>query len=100
MKLVLSSSNRLGAHFKNVSFNLGTEQTFTLSKIILHPRFNKPLGLSNDIALLKLSRPALINTKVGPVCIPTDNSPYALKPKRKCYVTGEVIIKLILNYCS
>ena len=81
--------NRLGAHYRNISITTGNEQSFTLSRIISHPHHNTPLGLSNDIALLKLSRPASINTKVVPVCVPTEESTFGFQPQKKCYVTGE-----------
>ncbi|XP_059698003.1 plasminogen-like isoform X10 [Haemorhous mexicanus] len=39
-----------------------------------------------DIALLKLSRPAVINNHVIPVCLPKENS--VLGGREECYVTG------------
>ena len=37
---------------------VGTEQDFTVSKVITHPSYHNPKGYSNDIALLKLEKPA------------------------------------------
>lgn len=49
---------RLGAHKQ--SEMTGTEQDFTASKVIMHPAYHKPIGMSHDIALLKLDRPAVL----------------------------------------
>ena len=40
---------------------MGTEQDFTITKIIMHPFYHKPIGMSHDIALLKLDKPAVLN---------------------------------------
>lgn len=68
---------RLGAHKQSES--MGTEQDFTASKIILHPLYHKPIGMSHDIALLKLDRPAALTRWVHSLCI-------AIPPKyQKCF---------------
>ncbi|XP_009920512.1 plasminogen [Haliaeetus albicilla] len=46
--------------------------------------FKEPHGA--DIALLKLSSPAIINNHVIPVCLPKENS--VLGGREECYVTG------------
>uniref|UniRef100_A0A8C7EBX7 Plasminogen n=1 Tax=Nothoprocta perdicaria TaxID=30464 RepID=A0A8C7EBX7_NOTPE len=46
--------------------------------------FKGPRGV--DIALLKLSSPAVINNHVIPVCLPKENS--VLGGREECYVTG------------
>lgn len=50
---------RLGAHKRKEV--VGVEQDFTVTKIIIHPLYHKPIGMSHDIALLKLDRPAVLN---------------------------------------
>lgn len=50
---------RLGAH-RRVSV-VGTEQDIRVSKVIQHPQYHQPKRYSNDIALLKLERPAQLN---------------------------------------
>jgi trypsin len=50
---------RLGAHRRSVE--VGTEQDFKIVKVITHPSYHKPLKYSNDIALLKLEKPAQLN---------------------------------------
>ncbi|CAH2250846.1 plasminogen [Pelobates cultripes] len=45
----------------------------------------KPVG-DSDIALMKLSSPALITDEVLPVCLPPEN--YVVPDRAECYVTG------------
>ena len=42
--------------------------------------------MNNDIALLELSRPAMLNDRVQPVCLPQPNK----EPQAgsTCYITG------------
>ena len=53
----------------------------------------------NDIALLKLQKPARLNQKVGIVCLPKENEPPT--PDMICYVTGQFsafLLKLIPEF--
>ena len=77
---------RLGAH-KRVG-KVGTEQDFAVQKIIQHPMYQKPFGLANDIALLKLKKPARINRAVGTACFP--GSKGRVPDGKRCWVTGTV----------
>lgn len=52
-------SERLGVHKRTDT--VGTEQDFRVTKVIMHPFYHKPIGMSHDIALLKLDRPAALN---------------------------------------
>ncbi|KAK2910403.1 hypothetical protein Q8A73_008118 [Channa argus] len=52
---------RLGEH--NIAVNEGTEQTITSAKVIRHPYYNSQ-NKDNDIMLIKLSRPAILNRYV------------------------------------
>lgn len=45
-------------------------QDFTISKIIPHPKYRHPTAY-NDIALLKLNKPAILDDFVRPVCLHT-----------------------------
>ncbi|XP_074633753.1 zinc metalloproteinase nas-15-like [Acropora palmata] len=76
-----SYSLTLGDH--NHNSNEGTEQTIRASRVIKHPQYR---GSNNDIALLKLSRPARINDRVSPACLPEAN--YIVPPGTTCYITG------------
>lgn len=42
----------------------GTEQDIKVIKVITHPSYHKPVRYSNDIALLKLEKPATLNRSV------------------------------------
>jgi len=64
----------------------GNEQVIGVSHIIIHPQFNLYGKLNNDIALMKLSRPALFNNRVQPVCLPNQGEKPAVGSK--CYITG------------
>uniref|UniRef100_A0A3Q0SEF4 trypsin n=1 Tax=Amphilophus citrinellus TaxID=61819 RepID=A0A3Q0SEF4_AMPCI len=64
----------------------GLEQIFNVSVIIKHPQYSYWL-LDNDIMLLKLDRPAQINTMVQPVSLPDTDSP-PLKNLNLCTVSG------------
>jgi len=75
---------RLGAH--NRKEIVGTEQDFTVTKIIMHPFYHKPIGMSHDIALLKLDKPAVLNKFVNLVCLP-EVVP-APPEGKKCWITG------------
>ena len=61
-------------------------QDFSIQKIIMHESYKKPVGLSHDIALLKLNKPAILNRYVGVACLPDEETMTDL-PKR-CYISG------------
>uniref|UniRef100_A0A8C4F2Q9 trypsin n=1 Tax=Dicentrarchus labrax TaxID=13489 RepID=A0A8C4F2Q9_DICLA len=58
---------RLGEH--NIAVNEGTEQWIDAAKVIKHPQYNS-YNLDNDIMLIKLSRPATLNSYVQTVALP------------------------------
>jgi secreted trypsin-like serine protease len=63
-----------------------SEQVFGVDQIIVHSDYEKPVAINNDVALLKLSRPARMNAFVNTVCLP---KPYEIVPlNKKCYITG------------
>ena len=63
---------RLGAYKKEG--DVGSEQDFAVTKIVMHPDFHYPKRYSNDIALLKLNRPAIFNRCVLPLNQSTDQN--------------------------
>ncbi|XP_051511661.1 plasminogen isoform X1 [Myxocyprinus asiaticus] len=67
----------LGIHTERASET--SKQERDISKIIMGPG-------GADIALLKLDRPAIINDKVLPACLPEKD--YIVPSKTECYVTG------------
>uniref|UniRef100_A0A8C4THG3 trypsin n=1 Tax=Erpetoichthys calabaricus TaxID=27687 RepID=A0A8C4THG3_ERPCA len=58
---------RLGEH--NIDTNEGTEQMIDSAKVIRHQSYNGN-NLNNDIMLIKLSRPATLNSYVNTVSLP------------------------------
>ncbi|XP_077408148.1 plasminogen [Vanacampus margaritifer] len=67
----------LGSHRERITE--ASAQMRTLEKLVLGPN-------GADIALLKLERPAVINDKVLPACLPERN--YIVPSGTECYVTG------------
>ena len=66
----------------------GTEQVRNVSKLIKHARYNYPSLINNDIALIKLDRPVLLNSHVNTICLPQRGVDVALNSK--CYITGKI----------
>ena len=78
----------MGAHYRT-SGSVGTEQEIRVVKIIKHGNFHKPLKYSNDIALIKLEKPAILGMGIGLVCLP--DTRYFLpfdNLNKKCWITG------------
>ncbi|XP_063149122.1 trypsin I-P1-like [Candoia aspera] len=59
---------RLGEH--SLSKNDGSEQYINSVKVIRHPRYNSQ-NMDNDIMLIKLSKPASLNSRVSAVPLPS-----------------------------
>ena len=80
----------MGAHAKTTSIKVGTEQDFKVEDIILHSSYDKPANSqSNDIALLKLAKPAKLGKGVGLVCLPDLGLTLPVDDlNKKCWVTG------------
>lgn len=72
---------RLGEH--NIAVNEGTEQWIDSARLIKHPYYNS-YNLDNDIMLIKLSRPATLNSFVQTVALPS-RCPVA---DENCMVSG------------
>ncbi|XP_015762664.1 PREDICTED: uncharacterized protein LOC107341715 isoform X3 [Acropora digitifera] len=79
----------LGAHYVSSAYVAGTEQYFDVVQIIQHENYSSPRRLSNDIALLKLSRPAELRNGVGLVCLSDGQFQRTFNDTRKkCWTTG------------
>lgn len=78
----------MGAQYRSYG-TVGTEQDLDILKIILHEDYGLPYGFSNDIALLRLSKPATLGKGVGLVCLSDNNFqlPFDNFTKR-CWITG------------
>eukprot|EP00795_Rhopilema_esculentum_P012879 gene12879-3629_t len=78
----------------NTQLNEGTEQQVDVEKVISHPRYHVGQSadgcvyhrLNNDVGLLKLANPVILNDNVNTVCLPPQgqNVPVATR----CYITG------------
>ncbi|XP_072442010.1 proproteinase E-like [Chiloscyllium punctatum] len=65
----------------------GSEETIYAAKIFIHPEWNPScLTCGNDIALIKLSKPATLSDKVKPACVPPAGDIF--ENNYPCYVTG------------
>ena len=76
--------NRLGAYYREKT--IGTEQDITVEKILIHPKYHRPNLISNDLALLKLSRPASLSNGAGLVCLPKKDM--SSPTDQSCWITG------------
>ena len=79
---------RLGAQYRS-NGTVGTEQDLDILKIIPHEDYELKYRFSNDIALLRLSKPVRLGKGVGLVCL-SDNDfqlPFDNFTKR-CWITG------------
>ena len=82
-------SFRLGAHYVSAAYAVGTEQYFDVVQIIQHGNYSSPKRWSNDVALLKLSRPAELQNGVGLVCLSDDQFQRPFNDiSKKCWTTG------------
>ncbi|PFX28263.1 Transmembrane protease serine 5 [Stylophora pistillata] len=85
-----SASNlkiKVGAHYRT-SGSVGTEQDITVSKIIVHENYQNPYTYSNDIAILKLEKPAVLGVGVGLVCLPDIKNILPVDLNETCWITG------------
>jgi len=64
----------------------GTEQVRKASKVIVHSQYNYPVRYNNDIALIKLERPVVLNSHVNTICLPQQGDSAPLDSV--CYITG------------
>ena len=78
---------RLGAHYLSTTQVVGTEPYFDVVQIIQHENYKSPERYSNDVALLKLSRPAVLGNGVGLVCLSDDQFQRPFNG-RSCWTTG------------
>lgn len=74
---------RLGEH--NLENKEGTEQEYRVVQVFMHPEYD-PETVDNDIALLKLSSPAVLDKHVQLACLPKQNAP--LPQDKLCTILG------------
>ena len=80
----------MGAHLKRDKIRVGTKHDFKIDQIIMHSYYDKPKNSqTNDIALLKLSKPAKLGKGVGLACIPDLGLPLPVDNTHfECWITG------------
>ena len=84
----------MGAH--NKKGNDATAQDIEIETIIMHRLYKKPFGMSHDIALVKLSRPAEINRAVRLACLPDASVDLPIDDGSKtCWITGIFTINIL-----
>uniref|UniRef100_A0A3Q2DF58 chymotrypsin n=1 Tax=Cyprinodon variegatus TaxID=28743 RepID=A0A3Q2DF58_CYPVA len=81
---VLTAAHCPHQHLKNSESN-PNEVSRTVTRIIIHPEYNKPL-YNNDIALLKMSEPVAFSNYISPVCLAAFNSTFNIG--EDTWVTG------------
>ncbi|XP_057305015.1 chymotrypsin B-like isoform X1 [Hydractinia symbiolongicarpus] len=74
----------LGDH-NRVTYD-NSEQTFKVTKMIRHRRYDQPTIFNNDIAIMKLDKPAMFTPNVQPVCLPRQNEVVGVG--KLCYIAG------------
>ncbi|OCT71192.1 trypsin [Xenopus laevis] len=72
---------RLGEH--DIKVTEGTEQFITAAKVIKNKGYS-PKTLDNDIMLIKLSTPAILNNFVNPIPLPKG----CVGPRADCLISG------------
>ena len=76
---------RLGEYNRRVSE--GTEQDIKAKRVIVHPGYSSS-KLDKDIALIQLSKPATLNSRVGTVCLPVQDE--MVPTSSRCFISGEL----------
>ncbi|XP_064604948.1 clotting factor C-like [Liolophura sinensis] len=83
----------LGKYYRDNAKDDDQVQEFAISRIEVHPNYN-PSALDSDLALVKLSVPAVLTKRVMPICLPETMaeglslSEELLKPGKLITVTG------------
>lgn len=62
------------------------EQNIGVHSIHSHEGFDIKKGLKDDIALIRLNKPVVLDSRVGTVCLPTKDS--RVSAGKKCFITG------------
>ncbi|XP_038839203.1 chymotrypsin B-like [Salvelinus fontinalis] len=75
----------VGEHKRGSGNNAEDIQILKPAKVFTHPKWN-PSTINNDISLIKLSTPAVLNTNVSPVCLAETADVFA--PGMTCVTSG------------
>lgn len=63
----------------------GTEQDFVIEDLYIHPDWDH-VTTDNDLALIRLDRPATLDNRVNTICLPEVE--YQFPPGTQCTITG------------
>ncbi|XP_043114293.1 chymotrypsin-like protease CTRL-1 [Puntigrus tetrazona] len=74
----------LGQH--DLGSNNEAIQVKKITKVITHPDFNKQAKFNHDIALLKMSSPVQMTSRISPICLPSSLT--SIRPGTLCVITG------------
>ncbi|XP_028403966.1 cubilin-like isoform X2 [Dendronephthya gigantea] len=83
------SSSQWIAKLGSVDIQAGgkSEQTFDISVVRVHPNYNSSSN-QNDIALVRLQKPAKLNNYVNTICLPDQGSDKLFETGNNCHVAG------------
>ena len=77
----------------------GKEQKFKVEKFWSHPQYGRTrLDFDNDIAVMKLLRPAQFRRNVNAACLPSKYEKVA--ENAKCVISGKSKETLITTFCT
>ncbi|KAL3276576.1 hypothetical protein HHI36_011949 [Cryptolaemus montrouzieri] len=68
-----ASPSLLTIRLKNLNVQELDEDVYVVEKIVVHPGFNTKT-LSDDIAIIRLEKPVLIDDAIQPICLPRGDS--------------------------
>ena len=97
--VVSGGSTRVASNFEIVvgdlhrQINDTTERRHKVESIIPHPHYNRQT-INNDIALMKLTKPAIITDHVITACIPDKSDVIAVDSE--CFITGKCMLVCFL----
>lgn len=74
----------------------GSEQEFSVKRVVVHPKYNFPIAINNDIALLQLTRSANKTSFVNTVCLPDESE--VVPVGTKCYISGKNELVIVCQY--
>ena len=68
-------------------------QYFEISQLYIHKQYQTSSGYGHYIALIRLSKPAVLNSAVGLVCLPRQDNRVAVG--KMCWLTGNAAFSSI-----
>lgn len=95
IKTMRSSSFQTGVFFRNPRSyrvflgarnlnNLEAARSFSIERMVIHPRYTGGRNFSYDVAILRLDRTVTFTDNISPICLPQNDAPV----DETCYVSG------------